>query len=67
MKANVGGIDRTIRVIVGLGLLSLIFAIEGDARWFGLIGIVPLTTAALLWCSLYSILGIRSCPLSASE
>lgn len=63
MKANVGGIDRTLRVLVGLGVLSLLLVLEGNARWFGLIGLVPLLTATLGYCPLYSLLGISTCPL----
>lgn len=62
MKANVGNIDRVLRVIVGIGLLSLIFLLEGQARWFGLIGIVPLLTAAMRFCPLYTVLGVSTCP-----
>ena len=62
MKANVGSLDKVLRIIVGLGLLSLIFILEGNQRWFGLIGIVPLVTALIGWCPLYVILGINSCP-----
>ncbi|TCV82324.1 YgaP family membrane protein [Sulfurirhabdus autotrophica] len=62
MKVNVGSIDKVLRIIVGLGLLSLIFILEGSQRWFGLIGIVPLVTALMGWCPLYMILGINSCP-----
>lgn len=50
------------RIALGLLLLSLPFWVVGDARWFGLIGIVPLATAFLRWCPLYSVLGIRTCP-----
>lgn len=62
MTKNVGAIDRVLRIVVGLVLLSLLFLLEGDARWFGLIGVVPLTTAALSWCPLYTLLGFRTCP-----
>jgi hypothetical protein len=37
--------------------------IEGNARWLGLIGIVPLLTAAFGYCPLYTLLGFSSCPL----
>jgi Inner membrane protein YgaP-like, transmembrane domain len=60
MKTNVGSIDRTLRVIIGIGLLGLLFVLEGSARWFGLIGIIPLGTASIGYCPLYSILGISS-------
>jgi len=65
MKANVGGIDRAIRVVLGIGLLSLLFLVDGTARWFGLIGLVPLATAAIGYCPLYSILGVSSCATGA--
>jgi hypothetical protein len=61
MEKNVGGIDRVVRVIVGLGLLSLIFVLEGASRWWGLIGLVPLATAALGWCPAYLPFGIKTC------
>lgn len=61
MKANVGNTDRVLRTILGVGLLSLIFLLEGEARWLGLIGIVPLVTAAMRYCPLYSVLGVNTC------
>jgi hypothetical protein len=63
MKANVGGIDRLLRIVVGLALLATIALLEGNARWLGLIGIVPLLTAAFGYCPLYTLLGFSSCPL----
>ena len=59
MKRNVGTIDRVIRVILGLGLLSLAFI--GPQTAWGYIGIVPLVTAAIGNCPAYSIFGINSC------
>lgn len=67
MKANVGAIDRVLRIIVGLGLLSLLFIMEGNAKYFGLIGIVPLFTAIVRWCPAYALFGASSCPLSESK
>ncbi|MCZ7557713.1 MAG: DUF2892 domain-containing protein [Bacteroidia bacterium] len=63
MKTNVGSADRIIRIIVGAGLFSLLFLLEGNVRFFGLIGIIPLATALMRSCPLYSILGISSCPV----
>ena len=50
MKANVGNIDRLMRIIVGLviGILGIWFD-----SWWGLIGIVPLATGLFKWCPLY--------------
>jgi hypothetical protein len=62
MKANVGNADRAIRIVLGLALLSLLFLLEGNARFIGLVGIVPLLTATIRFCPLYAILGVNTCP-----
>ena len=61
MKANVGGIDRIARVVVGLVLIAL--AATGTVGVWGWIGVVPLLTGLIRWCPLYPLLGISSCPL----
>jgi hypothetical protein len=53
MTRNVGTTDKAIRVIIGLGLLSLIFLLKGGARWIGLVGLLPLLTACVGFCPLY--------------
>jgi hypothetical protein len=58
MKTNVGTIDRTIRIVVGIGLLCLIFLLDGAARWWGLVGLVPLATGLAGWCPAYLPFGI---------
>ena len=55
---NMGNIDRALRVIVGLGLLSLVFV--GPQTLWGLVGIVPLATAAIGFCPAYRLLGIST-------
>jgi len=66
MKANIGGIDRFLRVVIGIGALSLVFILDGSLKWLGLVGLVPLLTGLLGFCPLYAILGISSCPLKRS-
>jgi hypothetical protein len=61
MTKNVGNAERVVRAIVGLGLLSLIFILEGNARWWGLIGLGPLATAAMGYCPPYAWFGINTC------
>jgi hypothetical protein len=63
MKSNVGSIDRVVRVLIGLVLLSLFFLLEGKAKYFGLIGLVPLLTAAIGFCPLYTVIGLSTCPV----
>jgi hypothetical protein len=57
---NVGSVDRVLRIVVGLVLLSLVFV--GPKTAWGWIGIVPLLTAVVGICPLYSVLGIKTCP-----
>lgn len=59
MVTNVGSIDRVLRVIVGLALISMVFV--GPQTPWGWIGVVPLVTALMGWCPAYSLLGIKSC------
>jgi Protein of unknown function (DUF2892) len=63
MKTNVGTIDRVIRIVLGVVLLSLLFLVQGNLRWIGLVGIVPLGTALMGWCPLYALFGMSSCPM----
>jgi hypothetical protein len=66
MKTNVGGIDKAVRLLLAVGLFSLFFLLEGNLRWLGLIGLVPLGTALMGSCPLYSMLGINTCPMRSS-
>ena len=50
-----------IRIVAGLVLLSLVFLLEGNARWWGLVGIVLLFTGFVRWCPLYVPFGIKTC------
>jgi hypothetical protein len=59
MVQNIGSVDRAIRLIAGIGLLSLVFV--GPQTWWGLFGIVPLVTALFGWCPPYALLGIDTC------
>jgi hypothetical protein len=61
MINNVGTLDRGIRVIIGLAFLSVIFLRPDGSRWFGLIGLIPLVTAYLSWCPLYTVFGVKTC------
>jgi hypothetical protein len=66
MQANVGGADRVIRIIIGLGLLSLLFILPAPAKWWGLVGLVPLLTAFVGFCPLYTIVGVSTCATKRS-
>ena len=57
---NVGRIDQIIRTIIGIGVLSLLLILPGDAKWWGLIGLIPLVTGIIGYCPLYSLLRIST-------
>ena len=61
MTPNVGGMDRTLRIVAGVALLSLFFLLEGNARYWGLIGIVPILNGTFRWCPAYLPFGISTC------
>jgi len=61
MKMNEGRLDRALRVLVGLGVLSLAFV--GPKTPLGYIGLVPLLTGLIGFCPLYAVLGLNTCGL----
>jgi Protein of unknown function (DUF2892) len=61
MKSNVGGIDRILRIVIGLALIAL--ALTGTIGAWGWVGIVPLATALMGFCPLYTVLGFSTCPV----
>lgn len=61
MKPNVGNTDRIIRIVAGIAMLAAVVLIEGNLRWLGLIGVVPLATGLFRWCPAYAMLGLDTC------
>jgi hypothetical protein len=59
MTPNVGSLDRTLRILVGLGLISLVFV--GPHTPWGWLGLVPIASAVIRFCPAYRLLGIRTC------
>lgn len=66
-KINVGTVDRFLRVIIGLALLTAFFMLPdiGGWRWALLIGVVPLLTGLAGTCPIYSMLGLSTCPVKS--
>ena len=59
MKANVGGVDRIVRIAAGMALIAWVLLANGPAwAW---IGLAPLATGLLNFCPAYGILGISTC------
>lgn len=61
MTQNSGGIDKILRIVVGVVLIAL--TVMGVLPVWGYIGIVPLATGLMGWCPLYTVLGINTCPM----
>lgn len=57
--------ERVLRVVLGLGLLALVFV--GPKTAWGWIGLVPLATGLIGSCPLYSLVGISTCPIAAKR
>jgi hypothetical protein len=65
MKKNIHNVERILRIIVGLVLLSL--TLWGpESPWF-LLGLIPLLTGLLGWCPPYAMLGINTCNLKIKK
>lgn len=63
MGKNVGSADKIVRIVIGLALLwYALLAAPTGWNWIGWIGIIPLVTALVGVCPLYSILGVNTCP-----
>jgi hypothetical protein len=59
LTRNAGSLDRAIRILLGVGLLAIVFV--GPRSWIGLIGLVPLLTGVFGFCPLYRIVGVQTC------
>lgn len=61
MKSNVGGIDRILRIVLGLVLIGL--TVTGTIGVWGWLGVVPLATGIIGWCPPYAIFGFSTCAM----
>ncbi len=59
MKSNVGGIDRILRIVVGIALIAL--TLTGTIGNWGWLGLLPLATGLIGWCPPYAIFGWNTC------
>ena len=64
MKANVGTIDRALRILAGVILIAL--TLNQTIGPWGWLGVVPLLTGLFRFCPAYTLLGIRTCPAERS-
>lgn len=64
MKTNVGGIDKILRIVVGIALVA--WAILGGPVW-AWIGVLPIITGVMGWCPAYTLIGLNTCPLKRKD
>jgi hypothetical protein len=70
MTTNMGMLDRTVRLVLGVLLIAFALSLGFPStgwNWVGWIGVVPILTALLGACPLYSIFGLSTCPLRSSR
>jgi len=65
MTSNVGGIDRVLRIVVGLVLIVL--AATGVVGAWGYLGVIVLATGVFSFCGAYTLLGINTCPMKSAD
>ena len=65
MKTNEGTMDRFLRVVLGLGLISLVYV--GPRTQWGWIGLLPLATGLIGFCGDYSLFGFNTCSLKKRD
>lgn len=58
MSNNLGGIDRALRIIIGLALI--VAAVTGTLGVWAYIGVIPLATGLVGWCGLYKVFGFNT-------
>ena len=58
MAKNVGTVDKTIRILLGLGIIGSGVYFQS---WWGAVGALPLITGLVNYCPLYSLLGASTC------
>jgi DUF2892 family protein len=70
MTANVGMIDRVIRIVIGILLIAFALRLgfpETGWNWIGWIGVIPILTAIFGYCPAYSLIDLSTCALTRRE
>lgn len=65
MSRNESNLDRGLRILLGLVLVSLVFV--GPQTWWGLVGLIFVATGFVGWCPIYRVFGISTCPVPRND
>ena len=64
MKKNIGKVDKAIRIIIGVLIAAAGIYLKS---WWGLLAILPISTALVNYCGLYSVIGVSTCKMKESK
>jgi hypothetical protein len=64
-KTNAGMTDRVMRAVLGIAVVSLVYV--GPQTPWGWLGLIPLATAVMGWCPLYSVFGFNTCDVQQAK
>ncbi|MES2756958.1 MAG: DUF2892 domain-containing protein [Pseudomonadota bacterium] len=64
MQANIGSLDRAIRILAGLALIGA--SLSGVIGAWGWIGLIPLATGVFRFCPAYLPFGLRTCRMKTT-
>ena len=68
LNKNMGSLDRVIRIVLGVAFIAAFFMTSGSLSWLYLVGAaIALGTAAISSCPLYTLFGLRTCPLNPGK
>ena len=65
MRTNTGSVDRALRLVIGLGLIALVFV--GPQTPWGWLGLIGVGTALIGWCPLFALFGMDTCPCTTAK
>ncbi|MBU0560250.1 MAG: DUF2892 domain-containing protein [Bacteroidetes bacterium] len=64
MKKNVGSVDRTVRIVIGVAIAAAGIYFQS---WWGLVALLPLGTGLMGSCGAYSALGLSTCKVEEQK
>jgi hypothetical protein len=67
MQLNIGSTDKFVRVAIGISIFSLALVLPSQLKLISLLGVIPILTALVRWCPLYTLFGLSTCPIGRKK
>jgi hypothetical protein len=67
MQLNIGRVDRFVRIAAGVLIFSLALVLPSHLQIIALLGLIPIFTAFIRWCPLYTLFGLSTCPACGTK